>query len=48
MRKHPETQKEPTTKNCPYCQTTIAINATRCPNCTSHLDGQPQNQPQQA
>jgi len=28
---------EPTTKECPYCFTTIALNATRCPNCTSEL-----------
>ena len=28
---------EPTTKDCPYCFTTIAIQATRCPNCTSEL-----------
>jgi large conductance mechanosensitive channel len=28
---------EPTTKECPYCLTTIAINASRCPNCTSEL-----------
>ncbi len=29
---------EPTTKECPYCCSTIAIKATRCPNCTSELD----------
>ena len=27
----------PTTKNCPYCCSTIPIHATRCPNCTSEL-----------
>ena len=27
----------PTTKECPYCKSTIDINATRCPNCTSEL-----------
>lgn len=27
----------PTTKQCPYCMSTIAIKATRCPNCTSDL-----------
>ena len=27
----------PTTKECPYCFTTIHIGATRCPNCTSEL-----------
>lgn len=37
--KKPEEVKEeaPTTKECPYCKTTIAIEATRCPNCTSQL-----------
>jgi large conductance mechanosensitive channel len=28
---------EPTTKQCPYCVSEIAIKATRCPNCTSEL-----------
>jgi len=28
---------EPTTKECPYCFTTIPIKATRCPHCTSEL-----------
>ena len=27
----------PNTKECPYCFTSISINATRCPNCTSEL-----------
>jgi large conductance mechanosensitive channel len=27
----------PTTKDCPYCFSTISIKATRCPNCTSQL-----------
>lgn len=27
----------PTTKDCPYCATTISIKANRCPNCTSEL-----------
>lgn len=27
----------PTTKICPYCQSTISIKATRCPHCTSQL-----------
>ena len=30
-------QAEATTKTCPYCFSTIAIKATRCPNCTSEL-----------
>ena len=28
---------DPTTKDCPYCFTTISIKAKRCPNCTSQL-----------
>jgi large conductance mechanosensitive channel len=28
---------EPTTKECPFCLSTIAIKASRCPNCTSEL-----------
>lgn len=32
-----ETPAAPTTKDCPYCFTKIAIQATRCPNCTSEL-----------
>ena len=27
----------PTTKDCPFCASTISIKATRCPNCTSQL-----------
>ncbi len=27
----------PVTKVCPYCQSTISIQATRCPHCTSEL-----------
>jgi len=26
-----------TTKECPYCFTSISLKATRCPNCTSEL-----------
>ena len=28
---------EVTTKECPYCFSTISIKATKCPNCTSEL-----------
>jgi len=28
----------PTTKECPFCFTSIPIKATRCPNCTSPID----------
>jgi large conductance mechanosensitive channel len=27
----------PTTKDCPYCLSTVPLKATRCPNCTSEL-----------
>jgi large conductance mechanosensitive channel len=27
----------PTTKECPFCASTISIKAKRCPNCTSQL-----------
>lgn len=27
----------PTTKDCPYCYSAIALKATRCPNCTSEI-----------
>ncbi len=28
---------EPTTRDCPYCFSAIALQATRCPQCTSDL-----------
>jgi large conductance mechanosensitive channel len=28
----------PSAKDCPYCFTSIPIQATRCPNCTSQLE----------
>ena len=28
----------PTTKECPYCSSTMSIKGTRCPQCTSQLD----------
>ena len=34
-----EPEPEPTTKNCPFCCSEIAIEATRCPHCTSVLEG---------
>lgn len=39
--KKKEEEKEevaPTTKVCPFCKTEIAIDAIRCPHCTSVLD----------
>lgn len=35
MNKEPEPVKAPTTKVCPFCKSEIAIEATRCPHCTS-------------
>jgi large conductance mechanosensitive channel len=32
-----EEEPAPATKECPYCATSIPINASRCPNCTSEL-----------
>ena len=29
----------PTTKDCPYCKSTIHIEAVKCPFCTSDVDG---------
>jgi large conductance mechanosensitive channel len=31
----------PSTKECLYCASTISIKASRCPQCTSQLAGQP-------
>ena len=28
----------PTTKKCPYCKSDIALDATRCPHCTSQIE----------
>lgn len=36
MKKSPP-PADPTTKDCPFCFSVIAIKATRCPNCTSEL-----------
>jgi large conductance mechanosensitive channel len=36
-RKQEAPPAEPTTKECPYCFSTISIKATRCPYCTSEL-----------
>ena len=32
-----EAPAAPTTKECPYCKSEIAIEASRCPHCTSQL-----------
>lgn len=33
----PKTVAEPTTKTCPFCQSTIHLKAVKCPNCTSDV-----------
>ena len=33
-----EEEANPTTKECPFCKSEIAIEATRCPHCTSELN----------
>ena len=37
-RKKKEEAPVPTTKECPYCKEQIAMEATRCPHCTSKLE----------
>lgn len=37
--KKKEEKAEPTTKKCPYCLSEISKDATRCPHCTSKLEG---------
>ena len=37
-KKKEEEEEEATTKECPFCKSEIAIDATRCPHCTSKLD----------
>jgi large conductance mechanosensitive channel len=36
-RKEEEAPVEPTTRDCPFCFSTIALKASRCPNCTSEI-----------
>ncbi len=36
-KKAEEPAPAPTTKECPFCKSEIAITATRCPHCTSEL-----------
>ena len=37
LTKKPEEPAAPTTRECPFCCSTVSIKATRCPNCTSEL-----------
>ena len=38
FKKKEEKPAAPTTKKCPYCKSDIALEATRCPHCTSQLE----------
>ncbi len=42
-RKKEEAPAVPTTKVCPFCKSEIAIDATRCPHCTSQLENKEEN-----
>lgn len=33
-----EPETAPAAKMCPFCKTEIAVDAVRCPHCTSHLE----------
>ena len=37
LQRKPEPPAVPTTKECPYCMSTVPIKATRCGHCTSEL-----------
>jgi len=37
--KKKEEAAPPNTKDCPYCKESVALEATRCPHCTSELGG---------
>jgi large conductance mechanosensitive channel len=37
QRPQPAPSAAPTTKECPYCLSSIPLKATRCPHCTSEL-----------
>lgn len=37
--KRPTPDSAPVSKDCPFCQMTIPIKATRCPHCTSEMAG---------
>lgn len=38
MKKEEKQPEAPKTKECPFCKTEIAVEAVRCPHCTSVLD----------
>lgn len=47
LRKQKEVEEEtPTTKVCPFCKSSIAIDAIRCPHCTSKLEEEDKSEEQ--
>lgn len=47
LRKQKEVEEEaPTTKVCPFCKSNIAIDAIRCPHCTSKLEEEDKSEEQ--
>lgn len=38
-RRQTEPAAAPTTRECPYCTSTVSLKASRCPHCTSELAG---------
>ena len=38
LKKSDEPEAAPTTKICPFCKSEIAIDATKCPHCTSNVE----------
>ena len=38
LKKSDEPEAAPTTKVCPFCKSEIAIDATKCPHCTSDVE----------
>jgi large conductance mechanosensitive channel len=38
LRREKEEAPAPATRDCPYCLTTVPLEATRCPACTSQLE----------
>lgn len=37
QKEEPPADEEPTTRDCPFCVSSIPLKATRCPNCTSEI-----------
>lgn len=38
-REEPKPEPAPTEKPCPFCRMNVLLEATRCPHCTSQLEG---------